>query len=180
MRGGDRALGVGTAADGARRGPWAAGAAAPWPLSGLRGVTQVLLPATLLLRRADVAAVVYRALVWWAVGGLGRRRIAGLLGVTRSTVRGWLARFEVLAEVLPCAFHPLGVVAGAGGTRLESHGWVVADALAALLAAGRRPAEPTAAWACGNSRRWRPAAGCWPTPARPSRRRGRGEGSRLA
>jgi hypothetical protein len=71
----------------------------------------VLLPASVLLRRADAAAVIGAALLARA-GGAGHRRIAVLLGVPSSTVRGWLRRIVVVAErvlaVLAAAAAQLG------------------------------------------------------------------------
>jgi hypothetical protein len=61
------------------------------------GGTHVLLPARLLLRRADAGEVIGAALEEAAAGG-GHRRIAGLLGRPASTVRGWLRRFGGRAE----------------------------------------------------------------------------------
>jgi hypothetical protein len=63
----------------------------------------VLLPAWLLLRRADAAAVIGAALEAAAAGG-GHRGIAGLLGRPASTVRGWLRRFAGRAEPVRAFF----------------------------------------------------------------------------
>lgn len=66
------------------------------------GVTHVLLPVSLLLRRAD-ALVVIGAAVADRAAGVGYRRIAGRLGRPVETVRGWLRRFgdrlEAVREV---------------------------------------------------------------------------------
>lgn len=51
--------------------------------------THVLLPVTVLLRRADSAEVIVSALTARA-GGSGFRPISASLGVPESTVRGWL------------------------------------------------------------------------------------------
>ncbi len=59
--------------------------------------TQVLLPASVLLRRADGATVIGAALLAKA-GGAGHRRIAGQLERPASTVRGWLRRIVSVAE----------------------------------------------------------------------------------
>ncbi|MGD0687667.1 MAG: DUF6431 domain-containing protein [Streptosporangiaceae bacterium] len=59
--------------------------------------THVLLPAWLLLRRADAGEVIGAALEA-AAAGAGHRRIAGLVGRPASTVRGWLRRFAGRAE----------------------------------------------------------------------------------
>ena len=67
------------------------------------GTTHVLLPAWLLLRRADAAGVIGAALEA-AAAGAGHRRIAGLLGRPASTVRGWLRRFAGRAEPVRAFF----------------------------------------------------------------------------
>lgn len=76
------------------------------------GVTQVLLPASVLLRRADAVTVIGAGLLAKA-SGLGHRRVAVLLAVPASTVRGWLRRIAVVAErvlaVLAAAAAQLGV-----------------------------------------------------------------------
>ncbi len=55
------------------------------------GVTQILLPATLTVRRADSTEVIGRALAAKA-GGAGFRAIAATLARPASTVRSWLRR----------------------------------------------------------------------------------------
>lgn len=60
------------------------------------GCTHVLLPASVLLRRADSVTVIGAALLAKA-GGAGHRRIGELLNVPASTVRGWLRRIVAVA-----------------------------------------------------------------------------------
>ena len=60
-------------------------------------VTHVLLPVTVLLRRADAAGVIWAGLLARAVGR-GHRPIGVLLGVPASTVRGWLRRMASRLE----------------------------------------------------------------------------------
>jgi hypothetical protein len=60
-------------------------------------VTQVLLPASVLLRRADTVTVIGAALLAKA-SGLGHRPIARDLGVAESTVRDWLRRIVTVAD----------------------------------------------------------------------------------
>lgn len=76
------------------------------------GRTQVLLPASVLLRRADAATVIGAALLAKA-GGAGHRRVAAQLGLPASTVRGWLRRVMSVAErvlaVLAAVAAELGV-----------------------------------------------------------------------
>ena len=59
-------------------------------------VTHVLLPVSVLVRRADAVAVIGAALVARAQGR-GHRPIAAELGVPECTVRGWLRRFTTRA-----------------------------------------------------------------------------------
>jgi hypothetical protein len=72
----------------------------------------VLLPASVLLRRADAVTVIGAALLAKAAG-LGQRRVAVLVGVPFSTVRGWLRRMVLVADrvlaVLAAAAAQLGV-----------------------------------------------------------------------
>lgn len=105
------------------------------------GVTHVLLPVSLLLRRAD-ALVVIGAAVAAKAAGSGYRRIADRLGRPVETVRGWLRRFggrlEAVRQVFTVWLRALAVdpvMPGPAGS-----GW--ADAVtaigAAAAAAGRR------------------------------------------
>jgi len=59
--------------------------------------TQVLLPASVLLRRADAVTVIGAALLAKA-GGAGHRRVAAMVGVPASTARGWLRRITAVAD----------------------------------------------------------------------------------
>jgi hypothetical protein len=74
--------------------------------------TQVLLPASVLLRRADAVTVIGEALLAKA-GGAGHRPIAVTLNVPASTVRGWLRGIVAVADrvlaVLAAAAAELGV-----------------------------------------------------------------------
>jgi hypothetical protein len=63
----------------------------------------VLLPVLVLVRRADVAAVIGSALVAKAAG-VGHRRIAAGLGRAAETVRGWLRRFGGRVEAVRAVF----------------------------------------------------------------------------
>jgi hypothetical protein len=72
----------------------------------------VLLPASVLLRRADAVTVIGTALLAKA-GGAGHRPIAMLVNVPSSTVRGWLRRIVTVGQrvlaVLAAAAAELGV-----------------------------------------------------------------------
>lgn len=61
------------------------------------GVTHVLLPEDSLTRRRDAVIDIGAALVAKAAGS-GHRSIAARLGVPVVTVRGWLRRFDAIAE----------------------------------------------------------------------------------
>jgi hypothetical protein len=75
------------------------------------GATHVLLPGSVLLRRADAVDVIGRALLA-AAGGLGQRRVAEQVGRPVSTVRGWLARVTRVADRVLAVF---GAVAAGFG-----------------------------------------------------------------
>ncbi|HYY79896.1 MAG TPA: helix-turn-helix domain-containing protein [Actinomycetes bacterium] len=105
------------------------------------GRTHVLLPVSVLVRRADAAVVIGAALVVKAAGW-GHRQIAVWLGRPASTVRGWLRRFAVQAEPLRAAFTMLLCELDPDPEVPEPAGSAVADAVVAILAAagavGRR------------------------------------------
>jgi hypothetical protein len=88
----------------------------------------VLLPVFVLVRRADVAAVIGMALVL-AAAGAGFRTVAARVGVAEGTVRGWLRRFRVRAEgwrvVFTRAVAALDPVLGP----ITARGSVLADAV---------------------------------------------------
>jgi hypothetical protein len=95
----------------------------------------VLLPVALLLRRADLAVVIFMALVAKA-GGMGHRGIAEALGRPVPTVRGWLRRFAGRAEAVRGVFTVLLRVLAADPVMPEPAGGVWADAVATIVAAG--------------------------------------------
>jgi len=76
------------------------------------GRTHVLLPASVLLRRADAVTVIGAALGAKA-GGWGHRRVAARVDRPPSTVRGWLRRIGRVADRVLAV---LGVVAAELGT----------------------------------------------------------------
>jgi hypothetical protein len=92
------------------------------------GVTQVVLPADVLVRRRDAVAVVGRA--WRSFArGAGARRVAHQLGVPMETVRGWLRRLRLLARAQ--ARRPAPSAPGGAGAL---HGGLVRLAAAAEVA----------------------------------------------
>jgi hypothetical protein len=97
-------------------------------------VTHVLLPARLLLRRADEAAVIGAALAA-AARGHGHRRPARELGVPQDTVRGWLRRAAGRAGQVREVFTRVAAALSADPVPLEPAGSPLADALAAVAAA---------------------------------------------
>ena len=105
------------------------------------GCTHVLLPVSVLARRADAAAVIGAALAG-AAAGLGYRTVAERAGRPAATVRGWLRRFRSRAEVLRaaftrvlCALDPDPLLPAPAGSPA---GDAVAVIVAAAAAAGRR------------------------------------------
>jgi hypothetical protein len=99
-------------------------------------VTHVLLPVTVLLRRADAAEVIGAALTARAVG-LGHRRIAVWLGVPAGTVRGWLRRWGARLESARVHFMVVARLAGVDQAIPKATGSPWRDVLAALGAATR-------------------------------------------
>ncbi|MGW4126467.1 helix-turn-helix domain-containing protein [Nocardia sp. NPDC004711] len=95
------------------------------------GVTHVLLPVTLLLRRAYGAAVIWAVLAARA-GGLGHRRIAVRLGLVAATVRGWLRRAAGRLEAVRAEVVGLGVSAGVDVRVPKATGSVWADVVTAI------------------------------------------------
>jgi hypothetical protein len=114
------------------------------------GVTHVLLPVVMLVRRADGVVVIGAALAAKAAGG-GYRSIAAALGRPAETVRGWLRRFASRTEAVRGVFTVWLRALAPDPVMPEpaEGGW--ADALAAIAAVARaaagRFAVPTAsAW----------------------------------
>jgi len=104
------------------------------------GTTHVLLPAGMLARRADSAAVIGAALAG-AAAGLGHRTLAARLGRAASTVRGWLRRLASRAEPLRSAFTALACALDADPPLPGPAGSPLADAVAAILAAAAAAAR---------------------------------------
>lgn len=95
----------------------------------------MLLPATMLARRGDFVEMIGRALELKAAG-LGQRRIVAAVGVPRSTLRGWLTRFAEVAERVRAHLWRWALWLDPGLVRLEPSGSPLADAVAAVGAAG--------------------------------------------
>jgi hypothetical protein len=114
----------------------------------------VLLPVFVLVRRADVAAVIGAALML-AAAGFGFRAVAGQVGVAEGTVRGWLRRFRVRAEGWRAVFTRLVAGLDPGLGPITARGSGVGDAVEVMgLAAaawvrrfGPRPPWEFVAWA---------------------------------
>lgn len=98
------------------------------------GITHMLLPVTLLVRRADMAAVIGAALAAKA-SGAGYRSIAAVLGRPADTVRGWLRRFAGRVEAVRGVFTVWLRALAADPVMPEPAGNPWADALAAIGAA---------------------------------------------
>ena len=97
-------------------------------------VTHVLLPVTVLLRRADAAAVIWSALVARAAGR-GHRTIADRVGVPISTARGWLRRMSARLEPVRVHFTVLARRAGVDQVAPTAAGNAWRDVVAAVGAA---------------------------------------------
>jgi hypothetical protein len=71
------------------------------------GVTHVVLPPDVLVRRRDAVVVVGRA---WrlAAAGAGVRRVAAAVGVPMETVRAWLRSLRAQAATAGCGGQPPG------------------------------------------------------------------------
>ena len=97
-------------------------------------VTHVLLPVTVLLRRADAARVIWAGLLARAAGA-GHRPIGLLLGVPASTVRGWLRRMASRLEPVRSHFLLAARLAGVDLVVPKAQGSPWQDVLAAVGAA---------------------------------------------
>jgi hypothetical protein len=135
-------------------------------------VTHVLLPVTLLVRRAYAAELVWAALVGKAVGS-GHRRIADRLSIPATTVRGWLRVFAGRLHAVWVWFIDVAVTAGVDVTVPDATGrWVGALIAVATAASAIRsrfgacsvlgPVTPCrVAVACSGGRLLAPG---WPPP----------------
>lgn len=97
-------------------------------------VTHVLLPVTVLLRRADAAVVIWAALVARAAGH-GHRTIATVAGVPASTARGWLRRMSTRLESVRVHFTVVARRAGVDQAAPDATGSPWGDVVAAVGAA---------------------------------------------
>ena len=97
-------------------------------------VTHVLLPVTVLLRRADAAALIWTGLVARAAGH-GHRWIAVLVGAPSSTVRGWLRRMSTRLEPARVHFTVVARRAGVDQADPDATGNPWGDLVAAVAAA---------------------------------------------
>lgn len=130
-------MGVGTRAHG---GP-GAGRVVGCVLVGLAAVgagkPHVLLPALMLLRRADWADTIGRAIERRA-RGWSHRRIGRELGVPQSTARSWLSRFAELAEAMRAHFTRWVIWLDPGRSRISPSGSPLVDAVMAILTRPKR------------------------------------------
>ncbi|WP_006247332.1 hypothetical protein [Mycolicibacterium tusciae] len=97
-------------------------------------VTHVLLPVSLLLRRAYVAELIWAAVVAKAAGE-GHRVIGARLGIPGSTVRGWLRVITGRVQVVRHWFVSVAVAAGVDVSIPRATGSACGDVLAAVEAA---------------------------------------------
>jgi Domain of unknown function (DUF6431) len=98
--------------------------------------THVLMPDLVLLRRQDEVSVIGAA-IEAHVAGEGYRRIASRLGVYADTVRGWLRRFAVRAELIRAHFTCCAVALDPELGAVLPAGSGIADALEAIAVAVR-------------------------------------------
>jgi hypothetical protein len=97
-------------------------------------VTHVLLPVTVLLRRAYAVERIWAAMNARA-DGLGHRRIGVSLGVPAATVRGWLRRAAQRLEQVRVWFITVAVSAGVDVSIPDGTGCAWRDVLAAVAVA---------------------------------------------
>jgi hypothetical protein len=97
-------------------------------------VTHVLLPVTVLLRRAYAAERIWAALSGRA-DGLGHRRIAAAIRVPAATVRGWLRRAADRLEAVWNWFLGIAVTVGVDVRIPDGSGCPWRDVLAAVATA---------------------------------------------
>ena len=97
-------------------------------------VTHVLLPVTVLLRRADAAGVIWAGFLARAAGQ-GHRRIGLSLGVPESTARGWLRRMGSRLESVRLHFMLVARLAGVDLGVPKALGSPWQDLVAAVVAA---------------------------------------------
>jgi hypothetical protein len=96
--------------------------------------THVLLPVTVLLRRAYAAERIWAALTA-RIGGFGHRRVGAAIRVPAATVRGWLRRAGGRLERLRTWFLVVAVTAGVDVAIPDGSGCRWQDAMAAVEAA---------------------------------------------
>lgn len=113
----------------------------------------MLLPASVLLRRADAVTVIGAALLGKATGA-GHRPIAALLQVPASTVRGWLRRIVTVAQRVLAVF---AAVAAQLGTEFTPPA-PTADPVAAVVELLGALASAAARRLGGSCSSWRLAA----------------------
>jgi hypothetical protein len=94
----------------------------------------VLLPVTVLLRRADAARVIWAGLLARAAGR-GHRTIGLLLGIPASTVRGWLRRMASRLESVRVRYLLVARRAGVDLAVPKALGTPWQDLVAAVVAA---------------------------------------------
>ena len=117
--------------------------------------THVLLPVSVLLRRADAVTVIGAALLA-KTSGWGHRRVAARLGLPASTVRGWSRRIAVVADRVLAV---LAAVAAELGTEFVPP-WPTNDPGASVVEFVGALARAVARRMGGSCSPWRLAAAC--------------------
>jgi hypothetical protein len=113
----------------------------------------VLISTDTLLRRRDLVEVIGSALVAKALG-VGHRRVASMLGLPVSTVRGWLRRFALNAEQVRVWFTVLAHDLDPLLAPIAPTGSAVGDAVEAVAVAARASSlrlVPVAPWSFASS-----------------------------
>lgn len=104
------------------------------------GATQVLLPATVLLRRAYSAAVIGTvfelAALGWVAGAIAER-----LGMSPATVRSWLVRLSVVAAGVRAHFMGWLVWLAPSRSQVAPCATALGEVVAVIVAAGEAAAD---------------------------------------
>lgn len=99
--------------------------------------THVLLPVTVLLRRAYAAKRIWAAVTARAEGA-GHRQVGARLGISAATVRGWLRRAKSRLAAIRSWFLRVAVAAGVDVAIPDATGCAWRDVVAAVATAAIR------------------------------------------
>lgn len=120
----------------------------------------MLLPASLLLRRAFLAELIFAA-VQAKADGLGHRTVAARLGIAPATVRGWIRVMTRRAEVVRNWFLGVAVTAGVDVSIPKATGTPCGEVVAAIsVAAAAVTGRFAGSGFVGDGRLWAVAVAC--------------------